>query len=428
MEIRRDAYLNELIIRKNNGMIKVVTGIRRCGKTYLVFELFRKNLIESGIAPEQIIEVALDDDENEDLRDPKALGAHIRSKITNNTLSYYVLLDEVQYAISDEELHGDEPPRLYGVLNGLLRKRNVDVYVTGSNSKLLSKDVMTEFRGRGDEVHIRPLSFAEFMQVFEGEPYQGWIEYSTYGGLPLMLSMQTPQQKMNYLNRLFQETYFKDVIERNHITKTQELEDLVDILASSVGSLTNPPKIEATFKSVHKSTISAHTIRSYIDYLGEAFLIQEAKRYNVKGRRYIGSPMKYYFEDVGLRNARLGFRQTEETHLMENIVYNELKMRGFQVDVGIVEKQVRLNGSNTRSQLEIDFVANLGPGRYYIQAALQIPDAAKDAQEKASLLQVGDNFQKIVLVRDTIRKSRDNDGITTMSVYDFLLDPDSLVL
>ena len=429
MEVRRDRYLNNLIDRMHNGMIKVITGVRRCGKTYLLFELFGNYLRdELGVGDDRIVEVALDEEANRGLRDPGVLDSYLKSKIANKTSRYYVMLDEVQYAISDEELRGHEPPRLYGVLNGLLRMRNVDVYVTGSNSKLLSSDVMTQFRGRGDEVRVRPLSFSEFMQGFEGDKYQGWAEYVVFGGMPLLLGMRTDEQKSRYLERLFSETYLKDVVARNKVTKTQELEDLVDVLASSIGSLTNPPKIEATFKSVLNSKITANTITTYISYLEESFLIEEARRYDVKGRKYIGSPKKYYFEDMGLRNARLGFCQIEQTHIMENIVYNELRTRGYNVDVGVVDRRGTSEGVPYRKRLEVDFVANLGNRRCYIQSAYQLPTPEKVAQEKASLLEIDDSFQKIVLVRDVVKPVRDEHGILTMSVYDFLLDPDSLTM
>ena len=359
MEIRRDRYLNRLIDRMHNGMVKVVTGIRRCGKTYLLFNLFGDYLRSEGVDDEHIIELALDVEENAALRDPTALSACLRSKIANRHEQYYVFLDEVQYAISREELKSpDVPPRLYGVLNGLLRMRNVDVYVTGSFSKLLSHDVMTEFRGRGDEVRVRPLSFSEFMQDFDGDRYQGWAEYTVYGGMPLTLSMHTDEQKARYLERLFEETYLKDVVERYEIRKRDELDDLVNVLASGIGTLTNPNKLENTFRSVLRSKISSNTISSYIGYLEDAFVIEEARRYDVKGRGYIGGPLKYYFEDVGLRNARLGFRQVEESHIMENLVYNELRARGYSVDVGVVEKRAREEGRDIRKQLEMDFVAN----------------------------------------------------------------------
>lgn len=426
MEVRRDIYLNDLINRMHNGMVKVITGIRRCGKTYLLFNLFADYLRnELKVDDAHIIEIALDTDANARYRDPSALSEHLASLIGDKKSQYYVMLDEVQYAISSNELEGSEPPRLYGVLNGLLRMQNVDVYVTGSNSKLLSSDIMTQFRGRGDEVRVRPFSFSEFMQGFDGDKYEGWAEYVVYGGMPLTLSMHTDEQKSRYLERLFAETYLKDVIARNRVVKTQELEDLIDVLASSIGSLTNPPKIEATFKSVLKSSISANTISSYIDYLEESFLIEEARRYDVKGRKYIGSPKKYYFEDIGLRNARLNFRQIEETHIMKNIVYNELRSRGFSVDVGSVEKNKRENGKVTRKQLEVDFVANLGNRRYYVQSALRLPDPDKERQEKASLVEIPDSFKKIVLVRDVVKPTYDERGILTMSVYDFLLNKDS---
>ncbi len=427
MEIHRDVYLRNLIDRMHNGMIKVVTGIRRCGKTYLLFDIFGGYLRnELGVDDDHIVEVALDSEDNAKLRDPGVLNDYLKAQIADGKSQYYVLLDEVQYAISDKELAGKEPPRLYGVLNGLLRLRNVDVYVTGSNSKLLSSDVMTQFRGRGDEVRVRPLSFSEFMQGFDGDKHEAWAEYVVYGGMPLTLSMRTDEQKTRYLERLFAETYLKDVIARNRVAKTQELEDLVDVLASSIGALTNPPKIEATFRSVLRSGISANTIASYIGYLEESFLIEEARRYDVKGRKYIGSPKKYYFEDIGLRNARLNFRQVEQTHIMENIVYNELRMRGFSVDVGSVDKRGRKDGKVVHKQLEIDFVANLGSRRYYIQSALHLPDGEKERQEKASLIEVPDSFKKIVLVRDVVKPTYDENGILTMSVFDFLLDQDSL--
>ena len=315
------------------------------------------------------------------------------------------------------------------VLNSLLRIQNVDIYVTGSNSKFLSRDVITEFRGRGDEIHIYPLSFCEFMSVYKGDRYDGWADYITYGGLPLIATMKTDKQKTNYLVKLFEETYIKDIVSRNSIEKIQELNDLINILSSNIGTLTNPLKIAATFKSVVQSNISINTIRQYIDYLKDAFLINEANRYDVKGRKYIGSPLKYYFEDVGLRNARIGFRQTEETHLMENIVYNELKMRGYQVDVGIIYKRIRRpDGVQEKKQLEVDFVANLGNKRYYLQSALNMPTDEKMQQEKASLINIKDSFKKIIIVKDVVKIQRDNYGITTMSIFDFLLNENSLDL
>lgn len=427
MEISRDKYLNDLAVRKGNGMIKVVTGIRRCGKTYLVFDLFVRHLIESGVPEDHIIALALDDRANVRYRDVDALYDYLMERIGNDRGVYYVLLDEIQYAITVKELRSkDEPPALYGVLNGLLHRRNVDVYVTGSNSKLLSTDVMTEFRGRGDEVRIHPLTFAEFMQAFDGDRQEGWAEYVMYGGLPLTLSMHTPEQKASYLTGLFEEVYLSDVIERNHLTKSQELESLLNVLASSIGSLTNPSKIEATFRSELHSRLDADTVKRYIEHLGEVFLVSEATRYDVKGRKYIGTPKKYYFEDMGLRNARLGFRQIEESHIMENIIYNELRARGFSVDVGVVDRRMKNNGHDERCRYEVDFVANLGYRRYYIQSALQLDTPEKAAQEKRSLSLIEDSFRKIVVVNRVMRPYMDDDGILTMGLFDFLLNPNSL--
>lgn len=417
MNINRDKYLNDLINRMHNGMIKVVTGIRRCGKSYLIFTIFKNYLLEQGVDENHIISIELDQRKDKKYRNPDTILDFIESSIVDEE-QYYVLLDEVQLLEEFEE-----------VLNSLLHIKNVDVYVTGSNSKFLSKDVITEFRGRGDEIHIYPLTFKEFMQVYEGDIYHGWAEYVIYGGLPLTVTMKTEEQKVNYLTKLFDETYLIDIIERHHIEKSQELEDLVNILASVIGSLTNVPKIEATFKSVVQSNISGNTIRQYIEYLEDAFVINKANRYNVKGRKYIGTPLKYYFEDVGLRNARLGFRQIEETHIMENIVYNELRSRGYSVDVGVVEKRgVNQEGKMERIYLEIDFIANLGSKRYYIQSAFSLPTEEKRLQEKASLINVNDSFKKIILVKDVMNVTRDEDGITTMSIYDFLLKENSLEL
>lgn len=417
MDIKRDKYLNDLINRMHNGMIKVVTGIRRSGKSYLLFTIFKNYLLEQGVDDEHIVSIELDQRKDRKYRDPDIILDYIESRITGKE-QYYILLDEVQLLEEFEE-----------VLNSLLHIKNADVYVTGSNSKFLSKDVITEFRGRGDEIHIYPLTFKEFMQVYEGDMYHGWAEYVVYGGLPLTVTMKTEEQKINYLTKLFEETYLKDIIERYHIEKSQELEDLVNVLASAIGSLTNVPKIEATFKSVIQSSISANTIRQYIEYLEDAFVINKANRYNVKGRKYIGTPLKYYFEDVGLRNARLGFRQIEETHIMENIVYNELRSRGYSVDVGVVEKRgLNSEGKTERTYLEIDFIANLGSKRYYIQSAFSMPTEEKRMQEKAPLVNVNDSFKKIILVKDVINVTRDEDGITTMSVYDFLLKENSLEL
>ena len=417
MDIKRDKYLNDLINRMHNDMIKVVTGIRRCGKSYLLFHIFKNYLLEKGIPESHMIMIELDQRKNKKYRDPDAILDYIESLISDDE-PYYIILDEVQMLNEFEE-----------VLNSLLHISNVDVYVTGSNSKFLSKDVITEFRGRGDEIHIYPLTFKEFMEAYEGDIYHGWAEYVVYGGLPLTVTMKTEEQKIHYLTNLFQETYLKDIMERHRIEKTQELEDLVNILASAIGSLTNPPKIEATFKSVIQSAISLNTIRQYLEYLEDAFIINKANRYDVKGRKYIGTPLKYYFEDVGLRNARLGFRQIEETHLMENIIYNELRSRGYSVDVGMVEKRGKdINGKEYKNQLEIDFVANLGSKRYYVQSAFSMPTEEKLIQEKASLINVNDSFKKIIVVKDVVNVTRDEAGITTMSIYDFLLKENSLEL
>lgn len=417
MDIKRDKYLADLINRMNNGMIKVVTGIRRCGKSYLIFTIFKNYLKEQGIDESHIVTVELDQRKDKKYRDPDVILEYIESRITDDE-QFYILLDEVQLLEDFEE-----------VLNSLLHIKNLDIYVTGSDSKFLSKDVITEFRGRGDEIHIYPLTFKEFMQAYNGDIYRGWAEYVVYGGLPLTVTMKTEEQKINYLTKLFEETYLKDIIDRHHIEKTQELEDLVNVLASAIGSLTNVPKIEATFRSVIQSNISANTIRQYIEYLEDAFVINKANRYNVKGRKYIGTPLKYYFEDVGLRNARLGFRQVEETHIMENVIYNELRSRGYSVDVGVVEKRGRNEeGKEERTYLEIDFIANLGSKRYYIQSAFSMPTEEKRIQEKASLINIGDSFKKIIIVKDVVNVTRDEDGITTMSIYDFLLKENSLEL
>lgn len=417
MEIKRDIYLQKLIKRMHNGMIKVITGIRRVGKSYLLFTLFRNYLKSQGVAADHIIAIELDTLENERYRNPHTLLEYVKSQMIDDG-EYYIFLDEVQLL-----------PSFESVLNSFLYMQNVDVYVTGSNSKFLSKDVITEFRGRGDEVHVYPVSFREYMDVFDGDKYEGWSSYVTFGGLPLTVTMATDEQRMAYLTGLFEETYIKDIIERNHIEKVQEINDLINILASGIGSLTNTSKIEATFRSVIHSDISLNTIRTYIDHLKDAFIVNEVNRYDVKGRKYIGTPLKYYFEDVGLRNARLGFRQVEETHLMENIIYNELRVRGYRVDVGVVVKRSRTEeGVQEKKQLEIDFVANMGSKRYYIQSAFSLPEAEKRAQEKASLINVNDSFKKIIIVKDVVKPLYDDDGILTMSIFDFLLNENSLEL
>lgn len=415
MKIKRDLYLQRLINRIDNGMIKVITGIRRSGKSYLIFKIFKCYLLNNLTDEQHIIEFELDRIENKKYRKPNIILEEINSLIVDNK-KYYILLDEIQMLEEFEE-----------VLNSLLHKDNVDIYVTGSNSKFLSHDILTEFRGRGDEIHIYPLSFKEYMTVYEGDKYQGWADYVIYGGLPQILSMKTEEQKINYLTRLFEETYIKDIMERNKIEKIQELNNLINVLASCVGSLSNPSKILSTFKSCIKSDISLNTIRKYIEYLKNAFVINETYRYDVKGRKYIGTPLKYYFEDVGLRNARLEFRQVEETHLMENIIYNELKIRGYKVDVGMVTKSILTSeGNREKKQLEVDFIANLGSKRYYIQSALSLSTEEKVKQEKASLININDSFKKIILVKDIIKVKRDEDGIVTMNVYDFLLNDNSL--
>ena len=410
-------YLQRIVDRMHNGMIKVITGIRRSGKSYLLFTIFKNYLISQNVPEDHIIAIELDMLENKRYRDPYVILDYIKSRITDEK-DYYIFLDEVQLLEEFEE-----------VLNSLLHIKNADIYVTGSNSKFLSKDIITEFRGRGDEIHVFPVSFKEYMDVFDGDKYEGWSSYVNFGGLPLTITMNTDEQRMEYLTGLFEETYIKDIIERNHIEKIQEINDLINILASGIGSLTNASKIEATFKSVIQSDISLNTIRSYIEYLKDAFIVSEANRYDVKGRKYIGTPLKYYFEDVGLRNARLGFRQTEETHIMENIIYNELRVRGFHVDVGVVMKRNRTKeGVQEKKQLEIDFVANKGSKRYYIQSAFSLPDDEKRMQEKASLINVGDSFKKIIIVKDIIKPWNDDDGILTMSIFDFLLNENSLDL
>ena len=415
MKIKRDKYLEDLKDRMHNGMIKVVTGIRRCGKSYLIFNIFREYLLNEGIDEQHIIEMEFDKKENVKYRNPDELLKFVKDR-NKDKKEHYVLLDEVQMLEDFEE-----------VLNSLLHIKNLDIYVTGSNSKFLSSDVLTEFRGRGDEVHVYPLTFQEAMQNYKGDIYHGWAEYVTYGGLPLVWGMRTDQQKIKYLTDLFEKTYISDIIDHNGIEKTEELETLLNVLASAVGSLTNPTKIEATFKSVLQSKISRNTIVQYIGYLKDAFIINEANRYDVKGRKYIGTPLKYYYEDIGLRNSRLGFRQVEETHLMENAVYNELLSRGYMVDVGVVETRKRnKEGKQEKRKLEIDFVANMGSRRYYIQSAFQIPDQEKERQEKEPLNNVDDSFKKIVLVRDVVKTSRDEKGIVTMSIYDFLMNKNSL--
>lgn len=415
MNIRRDIYLNKLISKKHNGLIKVVTGIRRCGKSYLLFNLFKEHLLSSGTDEDHIIEMAFDAFENRAFRNPNVLYPHIRQRIDRGGM-YYVLLDEVQ--LLDE---------FEAVLNSLIRMKNVDVYVTGSNARFLSKDIITEFRGRGDEIRMHPLRFAEFLSVYPGPREMAWQDYQVYGGLPLILNFPAPEDKSAFLKSLFEETYISDIVGRHRVRHRAELEDLLNILSSAMGSLTNPAKLSAAFRSIKKKTISQTTIKNYIDYLSDAYLIDSALRYNIKGKKYMGTPVKYYFADTGLRNARLNFRQLEPTHAMENIIFNELKIRGFNVDVGVVEvTRANSNGNNVRKQLEIDFVCNKGSRRCYIQSTYALPDQAKLAQETRSLLLTGDSFQKIIITNDTPAPHYTDEGILIMNIFDFLLDENSL--
>lgn len=415
MDIQREQYLNRLIERRENGSIKIITGIRRCGKSYLLFKLFTDYLRDDGVSENHIIKVALDDEENEKLLDRKVLGKYIRERIVD-TEPHFILLDEIQLVEDFEKL-----------LNGLNRNANLDIYVTGSNSRFLSTDIVTEFRGRGDEVRVYPLSFAEYLSAYDGTQQQAWADYFTYGGMPLILTRKSDEAKAKYLNTLFETVYLTDIIDRNNIRNETALESLVSILASAIGSLTNPKKLVNTFKSKGMGTVSDKTLGSYILYLQDAFLIEKAQRYDVKGKRYIDSPFKYYFTDVGLRNARLNFRQQEENHIMENIIYNELLVRGYRVDVGVVEHQETTSeGKHVVKQLEVDFVCNMGSQRYYIQSAFAMPNEAKLNQEKNSLTRIDDSFKKIIIDRDTIKPWRTDEGILIMGVQDFLLNIDSL--
>ena len=417
MIIRRDTYLDKLISKKQNGLIKVITGIRRCGKSYLLFNLFRNYLSESGVDSSHIIEMTFDSYENKKYRNPEIFYPYIKERISDSGL-YFILLDEIQ-------LLGD----FEAILNSLSRLPNTDIYVTGSNAKFLSKDIITEFRGRGDEVHMYPLSFSEFMSVYDGDKRDGWNEYMVYGGIPLVLSQKTHEQKSAFLKSLFNEVYITDILGRNRIRNREELEELLDIVSSAVGSLTNSNKLAQTFKSIKNKTINKSTIKKYLDALCDSFLIEESRRYDIKGRKYIGTPLKYYFSDMGLRNARLNFRQIEETHIMENIIYNELRMRGYDVDVGVVTaNEVTGDGKKIRKQREIDFVCNMGSKRYYIQSAFALPDRAKIEQEEKPLLLSGDGFKKIIVTKDAPVPLYDERGILSMSIYDFLLNKDSLNL
>lgn len=415
MEIKRDHYLEQLISKMNNGLVKVVTGMRRCGKSYLLFNIFKEYLSSKGIDENHIIEISFDTFESKKFCDPNVLYPHLKESIKDEKM-YYILLDEVQL-LSDFE----------SVLNSLIRMKNVDVYVTGSNAHFLSKDVITEFRGRGDEIHMYPLSFAEFMSVYQGEKIDGWNEYMLYGGIPLVLNISSPEQKVAFLKSLFEETYISDIIGRHNVRNKAELEDLLNIISSAIGSLTNPEKLSKTFKSVKNKNISSNTIKRYIEYLSDSFLIDTAYRYDIKGRKYIGSPVKYYFNDMGLRNVRLNFRQIEETHSMENIIFNELKIRGYNVDVGVIVQNGKdENGSSVRKQLEIDFVCNKASKRYYIQSVYAVPDEAKLMQEQRPLMLTGDFFKRIIITRDTPVPHYNESGILNMSIYDFLLNKNSL--
>lgn len=415
MEIKRDIYLEQLKIRKNNGMIKIITGIRRCGKSFLLFVLFKKHLLESGVDNDHIIEIALDGIESVELRDPQKCYQYIKDAMKDEQ-KYYLLLDEVQFM-----------PRFEEVLNSLLRISNIDVYVTGSNSRFLSSDIVTEFRGRGDEIRMYPLSFAEFYDAYNGEYDDAWNEYMVYGGLPQVAGFSEERQKAEYLKNIFANVYIKDVVERNKIQSIDEIGTLVDILASVIGAPTNPTRISNTFKSERGNNYSNKTISHHIDCLTEAFLISKAERYDIKGRKYVGANLKYYFTDVGLRNARLNFRQQEPTHIMENIVYNELLVRGYNVDVGIVEVYAKNSeGKTTRKQLEVDFVVNQGSQRYYIQVAYDMASEKKQTQEFYSLRNIPDSFKKIVIVNGTQKPWRNDEGFVLMGMKYFLLNADSL--
>ncbi len=414
-EIKRDYYLEQLINRKDNGLIKIVTGIRRCGKSYLLRTLFKKHLLESGVEESHIVEMAFDLYDNIEYRNPKIFYPWAKEQIKDDG-KYYFLLDEVQLL---EEF--------VSVLNGLADKKNCDVYVTGSNAKFLSKDIATEFGGRGDEVHMYPLSFSEFMTVYEGNRYDGWNEYITYGGIPLVVLAETEEQKMTILDNLFEETYLNDIKRRNNIRNIGEMKAMLDVLSSAIGSLTNPNKLQKTFKSVNQSKITATTITKYIEYLEDAFLIEGANRYDIKGKSYIGTPLKYYFMDMGLRNSRIKYRQMEITHSMENVIYNELRMRGFGVDVGnLTIVEMGKEGKAVKKHLEVDFICNKGSKKYYIQSAYMLGTAEKLEQEIRPFRKINDSFKKIVITSDTPRPFYNDEGILMMNVYDFLLNADSL--
>lgn len=413
--IARDDYLQKIINRMNNGMIKVVTGIRRCGKSYLLFELFYNYLLQLGVDKEHIITLQLDDRMNKKYRDPDILCEYIHGKIVDHE-NYYILLDEVQYVNEFED-----------VLNSFLHIKNADVYVTGSNAKFLSSDIITEFRGRGDQIYLSPLSFKEYFDYCGLDFDEAWNEYSMYGGMPYLLMCKTNEQKIQYLDNLFKETYIKDIVNRNKIRNTEILEDVLNIVSSSIGSLTNPNKLSNSFKSMKNLMVAPNTIKQYLDYCVDSFLIEKVHRYDVKGKKYLDTPLKYYFTDIGLRNVRLGFRQQEENHIMENIIYNELIIQGYQVDVGTVTiNEENENNNYVRKQLEVDFVCNLGYERLYIQSALNIDDAVKKEQEEKSLLKIDDNFKKIIIVKGSFRKWKDEKGILILGLKEFLTNPDSI--
>ena len=425
--IRRDHYLKRLVDKKENGLVKVITGIRRCGKSFLLFNLFYDYLIESGVKEDQIISIALDDDTFVQYREPEVLSEYIRSKIINKDM-YYILIDEVQYAITKEELKNPENIRLYNVLNGLLRLRNVDIYVTGSNSKMLTKDVLTAFRGRGDEIRVYPISFKEYYSFVGGDKSDAYEEYALYGGMPLVLSKKDDAEKMSYLQTLFTEVYFKDIVERYDIGLPDVLTELTDALCSAVGSLTNVNKIKNTLQTVKNIQVSNTTLSNYLDYLSESFLFSNAKRYDVKGKKYFEYPSKYYCTDIGLRNARLNFRQQEETHIMENIIYNELLCRGYSVDVGVVEITETSAGKKTKKQCEIDFILNRGAKKYYIQSALSVSEKSKLETELRPLKNTKDFFKKILISKTSMKPWTDEDGILHLGLYEFLINEDSLEL
>lgn len=414
MEIKRDVYLKKLIDRQNNGLVKVITGIRRCGKSYLLFELFYKYLKSQGVDEQHIIKLALDDRRNKKYRNPDSLCDYVYGRIVDDK-QYYILLDEVQFVDEFED-----------VLNSFLHIKNADTYVTGSNAKFLSKDIITEFRGRGDEIHVSPLSFKEFYSVYDGSVEDAWKKYCLYGGLPKVLEYKTDEDKVAYLKNIFEETYLTDIKERHKIRNDAELAELLDILSSAIGSLTNPKKLSDTFKSVKQVSLHPETINNYLEYLVDSYLISQSKRYDIKGKKYINTPSKYYFTDIGLRNARLNFRQYEETHIMENVIYNELKIMGFNLDVGVVEYSKSENGKSVRVQAEVDFVCNKGDKRYYIQSALSIPDREKMLQEQNSLTRIADSFKKIIIVKDAIKTHYNEDGVLILNLFDFLLRENSL--